>query len=524
MSKIILNETEAKNRLLQGVKKLADAVKITLGPKGRNVILDMPNQPLITNDGVTIAKQVVLTDEVENLAANVIKSACIKTNDIAGDGTTTATILTEAIFSEGLKHIQNGANPIMLRNGIQKSVDFVVEQLKQHAIPVTDSTAISQVASISSASEQLGNLIAEAYQKTGLNGSILVEDGGARTTTLNYIEGVRIPRGYLSPYMCLDGKMFVEMENPYILITDKKINQANDILPIMEQVAKEGGSLLIIAEDVEGDALNTIVVNDVRRSFYCLCVKAPYYAERRTNALNDLALVLGANFISGNMYKNFAELTIADLGRCKKVKADKDTTILIGANANKNEINARIEQLKKDRQSASDYEKETIDSRINMLTGGVAIIKVGANSEIELNEIKLRLEDAINATASAIEEGIIVGGGTAFVKTIPAVSTFVNSLIGDENLGGQIILKALEYPLKQLAINSGADANLVMDKVKQNQDYNFGYNALTNEFCNMLTAGVIDPLKVTRTALTTASSVASTLLTTECVIAEKFKN
>lgn len=520
MTKIIHMGKSAQEKLMQGVQKLASAVKITLGPKGRNAILDLSSGPLITNDGVTIAKNIFLEDETENLGAQVIKTACKKTNDSAGDGTTTATILAESIFCEGIKYINEGANPIMLRHGIKKAVDFALDEIKTHAKPVKDSKAIKQVATISSGSEEVGELIARAYDLVGLNGSLLVEPSASAKTSLQYVEGVRLPVGFISPYMCVDGKNTDEIENPYILITDKRITHANEILPIMEQVSKAGGSLLVLCEDVESDALNTILVNNVRKTFHCMCIKTPFYAERRRQTLNDLAFILNANVISAGI-KNLEETTLQDLGRCKKVRIEKDVTTFIGKNTEKEIINARIEELKAKRKTVSDYEKEDIDFRINMLCGGVAIIKIGANSEIELNENKLRLEDAICATASAIEEGVIVGGGTAYIKIIPPLLNFVQTLNGDEKLGGEIVLTSLSCPLNQIVQNAGVDPSEIIEKVKDEKEYNIGYNASTNQICDLEEAGVLDPFKVTRISLLTASSVASTLLTTECVVAEK---
>ncbi len=521
MSKIVLTKAEAKNKLLNGVKTLTDAVKITLGPKGRNVILEVGTEPLITNDGVTIAKHISFEDKAENLGANVIKSACVKTNDVAGDGTTTATLLTYTIFSEGLKYTNMGANPIFLRKGINKAIEFIVDEIKKQTVSVKDYNAIKQVASISSANNLVGELIAEGYKKVGFNGTLIVEDGVGTKTTLDVVEGVRLPRGFLSPYMCVNGGAVAECDNPYILVTDKRITNANDVLPIMEQVAKVNGSLVIIADDVEGDALNTIVINDVRKSFNCLCVKTPYYGERKEDALKDLALILNANLMSGSVYKSLENLTLQELGRCKKVRADKDNTTILGTNYDKQKVNERIEELKQQKAHSVGYEKECLEQRINMLTGAVAIIKVGANSEIELKENKLRIEDAINATTSAIEEGVVAGGGTAFVKVKHGLDEFINTLNGDEKLGAIVVKNALNCVLKQIANNAGVDAEEVLNIVETNADFNYGYDALSNTFCDMLKCGIIDPFKVTRTALITAGSVASTLLTTECVVVEK---
>lgn len=521
MSKIVLTEKDAKNKLLNGVRTLTDAVKITLGPKGRNVVLDVGTEPLITNDGVTIAKHITFEDKAENLGANVIKNACIKTNDVAGDGTTTATLLTYSLFSEGLKYTEMGANPIFLRVGINKAIDFVVNEMKKHVFIVEDYNAIKQVATISSASNLVGELIAEGYKKVGFNGTIVAEDGVGTNSSLEVVEGVRLPHGFLSPYMCVNGGSVAECDNPYILVTDKRITNANEVLPIMEQVAKVNGSLVIIADDVDGDALNTIVINDVRKSFNCLCVKAPFYAERKADALKDLALILNANLISSSVYNSLTNLTLQDLGRCKKIRADKSTTTILGASYDKQKVTEKIEELKTKKAQTVGYEKECLEQRINMLTGAVAIIKVGANSEIELKENKLRIEDAINATSSAIEEGVIAGGGTAFVKVKMALEEFANTLVGDEKLGAIVVKNTLGCVLKQIAKNAGVDEEKVLKIVAENPDFNYGYNALNNTFCNMVESGIIDPFKVTRTALITAGSVAATLLTTECVVVDK---
>ena len=521
MSKDIFVGEIAKNKLLNGITKLASAVKVTLGPKGRNVILDLAGEPLITNDGVTIAKNIEFKDKSANLGAKVIKSACIKTNDVAGDGTTTATVLTEAIITNGFKYISTGANPIFLRNGIKKAVDFTIQQIKKQVTPVKDCVAINQVATISSGSEKIGELIASAYKKVGLLGTILVEEGVGSDTELEIVEGVRISNGYISPYMATDGGNIAELEDPYILITDKRISNPADILPIMEEVAKDGGSLVIIAEDIEGDALNTIVVNNVRKTFKCLCIKAPFYANRRIDTLKDLCLLTGATFLSSGLYKTFQGIGLKELGRCKKIKADSSNTTLITAPNDKETISSLVATLQQEHTQSTGYEKETLEGRINMLCGAVAIIKVVANSEIELNENKLRIEDSINATQSAIEEGIVVGGGTSFVKTIPAFDQFLETVLGDEKLGAMIVKQSLEIVLRQIAKNAGVDDGAVLQTVLKSDDFNFGYNALSDQFCNLKKAGVIDPFKVVRSALTTASSVASTLLTTECVVVDK---
>ncbi len=522
--KIIKNGDEARMKLLKGVEALASAVKVTLGPKGRNVILDhVFREPFITNDGVTIAGEIKLDDEIENIGAAIVKGACIKTNDVAGDGTTTATILSEKIFTEGLKCFTTGANPILLREGIKKAVEKVVEIIKKQAKPVKDNESICNLATISSGSEETGKIIAKAYEEVGLDGVITIEDGKSMFTTLNVAEGMRINRGYISPYMCQDqSKMIAEIENPYILITDEKISTINEILPVIEKVNNVGGSLFIIAEDVEGDALTTIVINNMRKIFNCLAVRTPYFADRRKKVLSDIALSVGGKFISGDIYNNFADVTLEDLGRCTKVKADKDMTTIIGAKGDKDAILEKVEILKKELKSVQKpFDKEVIQGRISMLNGGIAVINVGAVSELELREKKLRMEDAINATKAGIEEGIVAGGGIALLKSKIELDEYIeNNLTGDEKLGAMIISKSLETPIRQIAKNAGVDDGVVVQTVLKNKDNNFGYDALKDEFCDMFSRGIIDPVKVTRTALECASSVSSTLLTTECVVVQ----
>lgn len=518
--KIETNE-KARTKLLMGVEKLANAVKITLGPKGRNVVIDnVYYNPLITNDGVTIAKQIELEDEIENAGAAILRGACTKTNDIAGDGTTTATVLAEKIFSEGLKCFNTGANPILLRNGIKKACDFVVETMAKEAKPVKDNSSICQVATISAGDISTGELIAKAFEQVGLDGVITIEEGNCMVSSLNIAEGARINRGYISPYMCSDqDKMVAELNNPYILITDKKISHIAEILPIIEQVAKVNGCLFIVAEDVEGDALTTLVVNNARKTFQCLAVKTPYFADRRKKVLSDLALLTGAKFISNDIYNNFEEVTLADLGRCEKVKSDKDQTTIIGAKGDKSKVQARVAELKQQLMTdLTEFDHDVVQGRISCLNGGIARIKVGATTEVEMREKKLRIEDALNATHAAIEQGIVAGGGCALIKAKLPLQTFIETLSGDEKLGAMIVCSALESPLRQIAKNAGIDDGVVVKAVLDNEDKNFGYDALKDEYCNMFDKGIIDPFKVTKTALQCACSVASTLLTTECVI------
>lgn len=419
IEKIIVNGEEARMKLLKGVETLAGAVKITLGPKGRNVIVDhVRTEPIVTNDGVTIAKEIVIADEVENSGAEILKGACTKTNDIAGDGTTTATILAEKIFSEGLKCFTIGANPILLRKGIKSAIDVVVENIQKVSKPIKDNKDICQVATISSGSAETGAIIAKAFEEVGNDGVITIEDGNNVLTSLNVVEGLRINRGYISPYMCQDqNKMVAELDNPYILLTDKKITSINEILPIIEKVANAGGCLFIIVEDVEGDALTTLVINNMRKIFNCLAIKTPYFGDWRKKVLDDIALSVGAKYISGDIFNNFKDVALEDLGRCDKVKADKDFTTIIGAKGDKEKIKTRVDELKEKLKSEKyDFDKETTQQRISSLNGGIAVIKVGAISELEMREKKLRMEDALNATKAAIDEGIIIGGGSGFIK------------------------------------------------------------------------------------------------------------
>lgn len=524
IEKIIVNGETAREKLLRGVETLANAVKVTLGPKGRNVVVDhVRDIPIITNDGVTIAREVVIADEIENTGAEILKGACTKTNDIAGDGTTTATVLAENIFKEGLKCFNTGANPILLRNGIKKATKFVVEYIQQHSKKVEDNNSICQVASISSGSDDVGEIIARAYQEVGCDGVITIEDGNNMHTTLNVREGLRINRGYISPYMCHDqSKMIAELENPYILITDKKITNIAEILPIIEKVAGAGGSLFIIAEDIDGDALTTLVVNNMRKIFNCIAIKTPYFGDRRKTVLDDIALAVGGKFFSGDIYNTLKEIALEDLGRCEKVKTDKDSTTIIGAGGDKNLITKRVGELKeKLTHTMTEFDRTTLEQRVSNLSGGIAVIKVGGVSEVEMREKKLRMEDALNATQAAIGEGVIIGGGCALLKAQKSLKKFIEeNLSDDEKLGAQIVLKTLESPIRQIAKNAGVDDGVVVQNVLNSNNENFGYDALSDKYCDMFESGIIDPLKVTRTALECASSVASTLLTTECVVVQ----
>ena len=524
IEKIIVTGEEAKKKLLRGVETLAGAVKITLGPKGRNVIVDhIRDIPIVTNDGVTIAKEIVIPDEIEDTGAQILKSACTKTNDIAGDGTTTATVLAEKIFSEGLKCFTTGANPILLRNGIKKAVGHVIDYIHNTCKEVKDNNSICQVATISSGSKETGEIIAKAYECVGTDGVITIEDGSNMLTTLKIVEGLRINRGYISPYMCQDQtKMIAELSNPFILITDRKITSIQELLPIIEKVSAVGGSLFIIAEDIEGDALTTLVINNMRKTFNCVAIKTPYFGDRRKKVLNDIALAVGGRFISGDVFNNLKDVTLEDLGKAEKVKCDKDNTTIIGSMGDKEKVKERVDELKEKLKSVTiDFDKNTLQQRISNLNGGVAIIKVGAVSEVEMREKKLRMEDALNATMAAIDEGIIVGGGVALLKAKKGLDLFIeNELVGDEKLGAMILSKTLEAPIRQIAKNAGVDDGVVVQTVINNPSESFGYDALANKFCDMFECGIIDPLKVTRTALETAASVASTLLTTECVVVQ----
>lgn len=524
IEKIVMQGEDAKLKLLRGVETLSNAVKITLGPKGRNVIVDhIKSIPIVTNDGVTIAKEIVVPDEIENAGIQILRSACAKTNDIAGDGTTTATVLAEKIFSEGLKTLTTGANPIVLRNGIKKAVDKVVEYLHKTAKPVKDNNSICQIATISSGSKETGEIIAKAFEKVGVNGIITIEESNNISTSLKIVEGLRINRGYISPYLCSDqNKMVAEIENPYILITDKKISSINEILPVIEKVSNVGGKLFIIAEDIEGDALTTLVINNMRKIFNCVAIKNPYFGDRRKRVLEDISIAVGGRFVTGDIYNNFKDITLEDLGKAKKVKCDKDSTTIIGAGGIKEEVYKRVEDLKEELKNVEvEFDKASIQQRISNLIGGIAVINVGAVSEIELHEKKLRIEDALNATFAAVDEGVVIGGGSALLKASKSLKSYIeNSLIGDEKLGAMIVMKTLEAPIRQIAKNAGVDDGVIVQTVINDESEFFGYDALNDRFCDMFGNGIVDPLKVTRTALETAASVASTLLTTECVVVQ----
>ncbi len=522
MAKQIKYGVEARKALENGVNQLADTVKVTLGPKGRNVVLDKKfGTPLITNDGVTIAKDVELEDPFENMGAQLVKEVATKTNDVAGDGTTTATVLAQAMIQEGLKNIAAGANPIILRKGMAKATNAAVEKIKSLSQKVAGKEHIAMIASISAADDEVGNMIADAMEKVSNDGVITVEESKTMKTELDLVEGMQFDRGYLSAYMSTDmDKMVANLDNPYILITDKKISNIQEILPILEQIVQSGSKLLIIAEDVEGEALTTLIVNKLRGTFNCVAVKAPGFGDRRKEMLKDIATLTGGTVISSELGLELKEITMEMLGKAKSVTVSKENTIIVDGAGDKNEIAARVGQIKAQiEDTTSEFDKEKLQERLAKLAGGVAVIKVGAASEMELKEKKLRMEDALAATKAAVEEGIICGGGSAYIHCISAVEEATKNLEGDEKTGASIILKALEAPLRQISANAGLEGAVIINNVKDSKD-GFGFNALTEEYVNMFEAGIIDPTKVTRSALQNANSVASTILTTESVVAD----
>lgn len=522
MAKQIKYGVEARKALESGVNQLADTVKVTLGPKGRNVVLDKKyGSPLITNDGVTIAKDIELEDAFENMGAQLVKEVATKTNDVAGDGTTTATVLAQAMIQEGLKNIAAGANPIILRKGMAKATQAAVESIKAMSQPVAGKDHIAMIASISAADEEVGTMIADAMEKVSNDGVITVEESKTMNTELELVEGMQFDRGYLSAYMSTDmEKMVANLDNPYILITDKKISNIQDILPLLEQIVQQGAKLLIIAEDVEGEALTTLIVNKLRGTFNCVAVKAPGFGDRRKEMLKDIAVLTGGTVISSELGLELKEATMDMLGKAKTVNVSKENTIIVGGAGAKADIDARVAQIRAQlEESTSEFDKEKLQERLAKLVGGVAVIKVGAASEMELKEKKLRMEDALAATKAAVEEGIISGGGSAYIHCIPAVEKVYNELTGDEKTGAGVILKALEAPLRQIAVNAGLEGAVIVNNVKQSGN-DEGFNALTEEYVNMVKEGIIDPAKVTRSALQNASSVASTILTTESVVAD----
>lgn len=522
MAKEIKFSEDTRKALAAGVNKLADTVKVTMGPKGRNVILDKKfGTPLITNDGVTIAKEIELEDRFENMGAQLVKEVAVKTNDIAGDGTTTATVLAQAIIREGLKNVTAGSNPVLLRKGIQKAVEVAVEQLKANSKDISTKEEISQVASVSSGDEEVGKLLAEAMEIVGKDGVITVEESKTMHTELDAVEGMQFDRGFVSAYMVTDvDKMEAVLDNPYILITDKKISNIQEILPILEQIVQQGRKLLIIADDVEGEALSTLVVNKLRGTFDVVAVKAPGFGDRRKDMLGDIATLTGAQVISDELGYDLKDTELYMLGNAASVKVTKEATTIVGGAGFKEAIDERINQIRHQiDQTTSDFDREKLQERLAKLAGGVAVVRVGAATEVEMKEKKLRIEDALNATKAAVEEGIVAGGGTALVSVIPAVEELVNSLDGEEKLGANIIRKALEEPLRQIAINAGLEGAVIVKNV-MDADLHVGFDALNEEYVNMIEAGIVDPTKVSRTALQNAASIAGVFLTTEAAVAD----
>lgn len=521
MSKEIKFSSDARSAMVRGVDILADTVKVTLGPKGRNVVLEKSfGSPLITNDGVTIAKEIELEDHFENMGAKLVSEVASKTNDIAGDGTTTATVLTQAIVREGIKNVTAGANPIGIRRGIEAAVAAAVEALKNNAIPVANKEAIAQVAAVSSRSEKVGEYISEAMEKVGKDGVITIEESRGMETELEVVEGMQFDRGYLSQYMVTDSeKMVADLENPYILITDKKISNIQEILPLLESILQSNRPLLIIADDVDGEALPTLVLNKIRGTFNVVAVKAPGFGDRRKAMLEDIAILTGGTVITEDLGLELKDATIEALGQAARVTVDKDSTVIVEGAGNPEAISHRVAVIKSQIETTtSEFDREKLQERLAKLSGGVAVIKVGAATETELKEMKLRIEDALNATRAAVEEGIVAGGGTALVNVIPAVEAL--ELTGDEATGRSIVLRALEEPVRQIAHNAGFEGSIVIDRLK-NAELGTGFNAATGEWVNMIEEGIIDPVKVSRSALQNAASVASLILTTEAVVANK---
>ena len=523
MAKDILYGEEARKALERGVNKLADTVKITLGPKGRNVVLDKKfGAPLITNDGVTIAKEIELEDAFENMGAQLVKEVATKTNDVAGDGTTTATLMAQALIREGLKNVAAGANPMILKKGIAKAVDTAVEAIKANSKKVDGRKDIAQVASVSAADEFVGNLIADAMEKVSSDGVITLEEGKTAETYSEVVEGMQFDRGYISPYMSTDTeKMEAVLDDPYILITDKKITNIQDILPVLEQIVQQGKKILIIAEDIEGEALATLVVNKLRGTFTAVAVKAPGFGDRRKAMLQDIAILTGGEVISEELALDLKETQVTQLGRARQVVVGKENTIIVDGSGDKEEIKNRIAQIKAEMEaSTSEFDTEKLQERLAKLSGGVAVIKVGAATETEMKEKKLRIEDALAATKAAVEEGVVAGGGTAFVNAIPAVDAIIEKATGDEKTGMMIVRKALEEPVKQIAKNAGLEGSVIVAKIKESE-VGTGFNAYEEKYQNMIEAGIVDPTKVTRSALQNAASVASMVLTTESLVADK---
>ena len=523
MAKQMVYGEEARKALLSGIDQLANTVKITLGPKGRNVVLDKKfGAPLITNDGVTIAKEIELDDAFENMGAQLVKEVSIKTNDVAGDGTTTATLLAQALIREGMKNVTAGANPMILKKGISKAVDATVEALKKNSKQVEGSKDIARVATISAGDEFIGNLIAEAMEKVGNDGVITVEESKTAETYSEVVEGMMFDRGYITPYMCTDtDKMEAVIDDAYILITDKKISNIQEILPLLEEIVKAGQKLVIIAEDIEGEALTTLILNKLRGTFTCVGVKAPGFGDRRKEMLRDIAVLTGGQVISSEIGLELKDANITQLGRARQVKVDKENTIIVDGAGNPEEIKGRVSQIRAQIEtSTSDFDREKLHERLAKLAGGVAVIKVGAATEVEMKEKKLRIEDALAATKAAVEEGIVAGGGTALLNTISSVAALVDTLEGDEKTGAKIVLKALEEPVRQIAANAGLEGSVIVNNIMTANKVGYGFNALTEEYADMMDSGIVDPTKVTRSALQNAASVASMILTTESLVAD----
>ena len=524
MAKLIKRGEEARKALEAGVNTLADTVKVTLGPKGRNVVLDKKyGAPLITNDGVTIAREIELEDPFENMGAQLVKEVSTKTNDVAGDGTTTATLLAQAIVREGLKNLAAGANPMVMKKGIAKATEVAIEEIKKNSKPVSGTADIARVGAVSSGDDSIGKLIAEAMEKVSHDGVITVEESKTAETYSEVVEGMQLDRGYITPYMVTDTeKMEAVLDDALILLTDKKISSIQDLLPLLEQVVQSGKKLLIVAEDVEGDALSTLLVNKLRGTLNVCCIKAPGFGDRRKEMLEDIAILTGGTVVSSDMGMDLKQATMDMLGQARQVKVQKETTIIVDGAGSSEAIKARVGQLRNQiENTTSEYDKEKLQERLAKLAGGVAIIRVGAATEAEMKEKKMRIEDALNATRAAVEEGIVAGGGTAYVNAVAAVDALVDTLEGDEKTGARIIAKALTEPMKQIAANAGIDGSVVLEKVKSADKAGYGFDAYKEEYCDMISAGIVDPTKVTRSALENASSVSSILLTTESLVADK---
>ena len=523
MAKQIVYGEDARKALQSGIDQLADTVKITLGPKGRNVVLDKKfGAPLITNDGVTIAKEIELEDAFENMGAQLVKEVSVKTNDVAGDGTTTATLLAQALVNEGMKNVAAGANPMVLKKGISMAVDEAVKAITENSKAISGTDDIARVATISSADEYIGKLIAEAMEKVSTDGVITVEESKTAETYSEVVEGMMFDRGYIAPYMVTDtDKMVAEIDDALILITDKKISNTQEILPLLEQIVQSGRKLVIIAEDVEGEALTTLVLNKLRGTFTCVAVKAPGFGDRRKEMLQDIAILTGGTVITSDLGLELKDATIDQLGRARQVKITKEDTIIVDGQGDQNEIKNRVSQIRQQiENTTSDFDREKLQERLAKLAGGVAVIKVGASTEIEMKEKKMRIEDALSATKAAVEEGIVAGGGVALINAIPAVAKLLDTTTGDTKTGVQIVLKALEAPIKQIAKNAGLEGSVIVENIRRENKVGYGFNALEEEYTDMISAGIVDPTKVTRSALQNAASVASMVLTTESLVAD----